>query len=299
MQSGYVFNIQRYSVHDGPGIRTVVFLKGCPLRCRWCSNPESWEIGPTLSYNSKVCVHCGECVSSCTRNAVTYKESPLFDLSKCDCCGACEENCVGNSIKIFGKKMNSDEVIHEVMKDEQFYERSGGGITLSGGEPLMQGAFAKEILLKAKKAGLNTNIETTAFVSKDTIKDVLSESDLIFCDFKHIDDEKHRKYTGQSNEIILDNIRFMSENGYPLVLRIPLIPKFNDDTETLEKMADFIKSLKQIKRIGILPYHNYGKGKYELLKKEYSWDVEKLSEEKVDKAVKIMKACGYKVEVGD
>lgn len=299
MTDGFVFNIQRYSVHDGPGIRTVVFLNGCPMRCAWCSNPESWDIKPTISFNDKVCVRCGECAISCKKGAITFKDGPIFNASRCDNCGICEENCVGSSIKIFGKLISSDEVINEALKDKQFYARSGGGLTLSGGEALMQPKFTKEILQKAKMVGLNTNIETTAFASREIIEDVLCLSDLIFCDFKHIDDEIHKRFTGQGNALILDNIRFMSENGYPLVLRIPLIPGFNDDEETLRKMAKFIGSLKGIRRVGLLPYHNYGKGKYELLKKKYPWDVEKLSDEEITKAASIIRTCGYDLEIGD
>lgn len=300
MQLGMVFNIQKYSVHDGPGIRTVVFLKGCPLRCGWCSNPESWSLHPTLSINSKVCISCKECLNVCPRQAMSWSEAgPKFNQEKCDYCGKCEEICVSGAMKIFGRLMTAEQIIEDVLKDEKFFVRSGGGLTISGGEPLLQHQFTKELLIRAQQMGLNTNVETTAFASREIIKDVLSLSDLIFCDLKHIDSATHRYFTGQPNELILDNIKFMSENSYPIVVRIPLIPGFNADEESLRNIAIFLSGLKGVKRIGLLPYHNYGKGKFDLLGEQNKWDCEKLNDEDIEKATEIICSAGYPVVVGE
>ena len=299
MTKGIVFNIQRYSVHDGPGIRTVIFLKGCPLSCKWCSNPESQDMKPSFSFNKNTCISCGNCLKSCTQGVVSFDKYPKFDLTKCNLCRRCEENCAGNSIKFFCSTMSCDEVIDEVLKDKLFYQRSGGGLTLSGGEPLMQPEFVKEILQKANELNISTNVETCGFTSREIIEEVLSLSDLVYCDLKHMNSTKHKEITGQGNEIILDNIKFMVEKGFDVVVRIPLIPGFNNDKENLENTAEFLKGIKGLKRIGLLPYHDYGKGKYEILNKEYLVKAEKLSDEEIEEARQILLKSGHKVEVGN
>ena len=300
MPAGSVFNIQKYSVHDGPGIRTVVFLKGCPLRCKWCSNPESWDLATTISLNKSVCVGCKNCFSVCSEQVVTWDEAgPSFNFDRCTCCGKCEDICVGGGIKIFGRSMEVDEIIREVLKDRKFYLRSGGGMTISGGEPLLQHDFTKQLLLKAREYGINTNVETTAFASQQVLADTLSLSDLIFCDLKHVNNDLHKQFTGVDNSLILENIQYMSQNCYPLVVRIPLIPRFNNDRKSLEEITEFVGRLKGIQRLGLLPYHNYGKGKYDLLGRSYDYNVEKLTDDEINDAVEILQRSGHPLEIGD
>ncbi|WP_187118947.1 glycyl-radical enzyme activating protein [Bacillus marasmi] len=266
---GIVFDIQRFSVHDGPGIRSLVFLKGCPLRCRWCSNPESQKKDKQIMFIDKNCIHCGKCVEVCPQNAISFNPTFSIDTSKCDLCGKCVDICYSKALNMTGELHSVAEVIKVLKKDNIHYRRSGGGITLSGGEPLFQSEFAKELLKECKAQGWHTAIETTAYTSKQTLAEVLPWLDLVLLDIKHTNKEKHVEYTGKSNERILENARFIGEFGVPIIIRVPVIPGFNNEISEIEEISRFAKSINGVKEVHLLPYHRLGENKYNYLEYEY------------------------------
>lgn len=281
---GKIFNIQRFSVNDGIGIRTIVFLKGCPLRCKWCSNPESQEVFNQLIYNEKNCIGCGRCIKKCTKNAIYYKDDKCkIDWDKCDSCGECTDECFGKALEIEGKEMTVEEVIDEIKKDYSHFLRSNGGLTISGGEPLMQGSFTKNLLLEAKKSGINTAIETTAYAKEEEVREILPLVDMFLLDIKSMDDEKHIKFTGVSNKIIIENARLIAEEGREVIIRVPIIPSFNDDKKSIREIARFVRELEVVDMINLLPYHKLGVNKYTSLGRQYELEnLELLSEEKIE-----------------
>lgn len=268
--TGTVFDIQRYSLHDGPGIRTVVFLKGCPLRCQWCCNPESWKPEPQLSYMPMRCIGCGACVDCCAQNAIAHEGSAVvFDKGSCIDCGACAAQCYAQARLMVGRRMSVEQVLAEVMKDRKYYEASGGGITLSGGEACMQWRFAAELLQEAKKRHINTAVETTGHAAWEHLWAIAEFTDLMLFDLKHSDSEKHRRFTGVGNELICNNLRKLVEMGRRVIIRIPLIPGFNDDVPNLQASARLICDLGMVSEVHILPYHQLGISKYALMNYEY------------------------------
>ena len=275
-----IFNIQKYSVHDGPGIRTIVFLKGCPLNCPWCANPEGKGFMKELHFNENLCKKCGNCIKSCPEDAIHISEDKIqIDRKKCTVCGKCVDACSQVAYKVFGEEKTIDEILNEVAKDEIFYKRSGGGLTLSGGEPLSHGDFTVELLKKAREQyGLNTAIETTCYASEEMLRKVMPYIDYVFCDIKLMDKKGHTDMVGVSNDQILSNIRII-DNEYPkkpLVLRLPLIPGYNDSEENIKETAAFIKSLTRNIPLEILPYHMFGKNKYAGLGHDYPAELEKV-----------------------
>ena len=266
---GIVFNIQRFSLDDGPGIRTTVFLKGCPLRCLWCSNPEGQNARPELAHRDMICTKCGRCVSACPKNAISIINDEWYlDRSLCDGCGKCVEACVRGALGIWGKEMSVEEVFEEVTKDLDFYEVSNGGVTLSGGEPLFQPDFAAELLRRCKDERIHTTIETSGYCSESSLKKVLPHLDLIYYDLKCLSLDLHKKITGVSNEIILKNLKFLVGKGSPLIIRFPLIPTLNDSNSEVAALAEFIEQI-GVKNVEILPYHRLGIGKYKMLNRNY------------------------------
>jgi len=267
--TGRVFNIQRYSLHDGSGIRTLVFLKGCPLRCLWCSNPESQKAIPELGFIEARCVgsdDCGApCVAACPLDAICLKghDKPEIDRDNCDVCGKCVEVCSHDALKVVGHEMSVDEVMAEVEKDRPFYRRSGGGLTLGGGEPLAQYQFATAILQAAEGEYLHTAIETCGCALWDHLEAVLRHVDLLQFDLKHMDPQKHKELTGQSNELILENLKKVLSVKEPqdVIIRIPIIPGCNDTVENIEESAKFITEL-GFTQIELIPYHKLGTSKY-------------------------------------
>jgi pyruvate formate lyase activating enzyme len=269
---GVVFNIQRYSIHDGPGIRTIVFLKGCPLRCAWCSNPEGMDFVPVLSYNKNMCGKCGRCVTLCMRGVLKMAEGQgrvAVQRELCDCCGDCAALCPSGALKIFGKSMSVKEVLDDVAKDLAFYRRSGGGLTLSGGEPLASPDFACALLAGAKENyNMNTAMETSFFARPEIVDKITQFVDHLLVDMKLADTGRHREATGVDNGIILDNIRRVAAHrsaGKTMLIRFPMIPGINDDGPNIRAMAEFIGSLPRNVPLEVLPYHEFGRGKFSSL----------------------------------
>ena len=270
MASGTVFNIQKFSVNDGPGIRTTVFMKGCPLRCIWCHNPESKHGYPEIMYNKSKCAQCGKCIEICSKKAHFENNGlHIYDRTACDGCGKCAEACAFGAIELAGRTMTSDEVIAEVMRDKVFYDTSGGGMTLSGGEPMMQFDFTYELLSLAKEKGLHTCMETCGYAKTEELKKVASLVDIFLFDYKVTDPALHKKYTGANNELILKNLFMLDSIGAKTVLRCPIIPGINDANEHFLGIAETANKLNHVIEINVEPYHPLGKGKSELLGRDY------------------------------
>lgn len=269
---GMVFDIQRYSIHDGPGIRTIVFLKGCPLRCFWCSNPESFNQSKDLVWHSKKCIGCYECISICPEEAINILDNQAITIhrAKCTKCGECVKNCCSNALNFYGKEMLVQEVMDEIRKDVDFYKSSGGGVTLSGGEFTHQYEFALSLLKKCKEEGIHTTVETSGYCEWDKLRHLLKYIDLVLYDLKIFDQHKHKNYTGVSNKLILDNLKKINDLGALHIIRMPLIPTINNNQENAQRMLTFLSTLKSPVTIQILPYHNYGLFKYDLLGIEYT-----------------------------
>lgn len=266
---GRIFDIQRFSIHDGPGIRTIVFFKSCPLRCAWCSNPESQHCISEIMYSESRCIKCDLCVPVCPQRALSPSETGIVvDRTKCDGCGKCAEVCPSGALRLAGRQMTADEVLGQVARDDPFYSHSGGGLTLSGGEPLSQPDFALELLRGARRLGFHTAVETTGEASADAVRRVLGEADLILFDVKHINPFKHYEGTDKGNSRILENARLAASLGIPIIVRIPVIPGFNDSIEEMVEIGRFARDI-GVADIHFLPYHRYGLAKYAALGRDY------------------------------
>lgn len=268
---GNVFNIQRYSVKDGPGIRTTVFLKGCPLRCWWCHNPESQAKGAELAINPAVCISCGKCWSACPHNSPPDEcPGPLTDWEHCTVCGECVETCPTGGRTLIGEQRSVAEVMTEVMKDRVFYEESGGGVTLSGGEPLMQPDFVRAILEACREQAIPTAVDTCGFCNQQEMLSIAESTDLFLYDLKAMDDAVHREHTGVSNVRILDNLVALSRVHTNIWIRIPVVTGVNDSNAELEAMAQFVSTTGGIKRVDLLSYHPLGSQKHDRIGKQSS-----------------------------
>ena len=280
---GKIFDIKRFAVHDGDGIRTTVFLKGCPLKCVWCHNPESIAFQGQLAYYAHKCVHCGSCVSVCNVNAHSIsQEGHVFQRETCVGCGACAEACLGAALTSYGREITVEELLPQLLEDKDFYETSGGGITLSGGECLMQPDFCTEILKKCKEAGLNTAVDTCGFVARESLDKVIPYTDMFLYDMKAIDEDVHKKCTGQSNRIILENLTYLDRKNCKTEIRIPYIPGWNADQ--IPKMAEFLRGLKNVTKVRVLPYHNFAASKYDALEMENTLPTQLPTEEEIKAA---------------
>jgi pyruvate formate lyase activating enzyme len=299
---GTIFNIQGYSIHDGPGIRTTVFLKGCPLRCLWCQNPESHSPAPELLFSSEKCAACGKCIQACPEGAAyIYGKTSATDRSRCKGAGACAKVCPNEARTMIGRRVTADEVFQEVSADSIFYRDSGGGVTLSGGEPLAQPEFAISILEKCKSAGFHTVLDTCGYSPWPVLEDVLRHVDLVLYDFKHMDAAEHRKITGVPNDLILENARRIHNDlAKPMLARIPLIPGLNDSPENLRNTARFIsEELCTAVPVHILPYHGLGKAKWERLDRQSETTSIPIPEEQhAADCLKIFKSFGLSAVVG-
>nr|WP_312577614.1 trans-4-hydroxy-L-proline dehydratase activase [Sedimentibacter sp.] len=299
MNNALIFNIQKFSVHDGPGIRTTVFLKGCPLRCLWCHNPESQNLKKEILYDSKKCVLCGKCKEVCPNDAIKIEDGKLTtDKDKCNYCGECVVYCMYGAREVAGKIYSADEVVKEVMKDKIFYEQSNGGVTLSGGEPLIQIEFVEELLKRLKEEKIHTAVDTSGAVSFEILERAAKYTDLFLYDLKLMDDDKHKKYIGVSNKNIIENLIKLSKIHSNINVRMPIIGNVNDDDLHIEKTLKLLKNL-NIKKINLLPYHSIAKHKYEKLGLVY--EDEKMtvpSETKMNCFKELFEKNGYIVKIG-
>jgi pyruvate formate lyase activating enzyme len=299
---GVVFNIQRFSIHDGPGIRTTVFLKGCPLRCGWCSNPESTGVGPEIITRDAKCIRCGKCVEACPQKAITVVQNTrTIQWEKCNSCMKCAEVCPSGAIERAGEYLTVAQVMDTVARDTGFYGRTGGGMTLSGGEPLMQWQFALQLLQAAKGRGLHTALDTTGYADWQILDEVLDFTDLVLYDFKHFDSARHQDATGVPNERILDNLRkTLVKPGLKVWVRHAVIPQFSDSEDELEKLCKLVLALTPpVEKISLLPYHKFGEVKYAATGKVYPWKgIPIVTEERMGKLKKVVESHGIKVDVG-
>jgi pyruvate formate lyase activating enzyme len=269
MTTGIIFNIQKYSIHDGPGIRTTVFLKGCPLSCWWCQNPESQLSGQEMIFWGDRCIGCGVCSTICLFDAIQIKNGiPITEKEKCILCGKCIEKCPALAREMIGEKLTIEEVIKEIEKDLVFYEESGGGVTFSGGEPLKQPEFLEELLNGCREKKIHTAVDTSGYISWEILDKISPKVDLFLYDLKIMDSKKHQKYTGVSNEIILENLKKLSSVHHNIFVRFPVIPGINDDYQNIKETGEFLSSLK-ITQVNLLPYHYIGIDKYKRLGRTY------------------------------
>lgn len=261
-QKAIIFDIQRASLHDGPGIRTTIFLKGCPLDCVWCHNPESNSAKRQLFFHFDKCTLSGKCATVCPENVHKITDGiHTIDYDKCTLCGKCVEACNSDALKIIGNEMTVDEVLVEVLADIDFYKSSGGGITLSGGEPLFQYSFAKALLKRCKELNINTCVETSGFVSPFKFKQILPFVDVLLFDYKITDSDAHQKYTGVPNQVILENLHAAYRYGTSIYLRCPIIPGINDNNEHFNAIVELSGKYPKLKAIELLPYHDMGNSK--------------------------------------
>ena len=293
-----IFNMQKFSIHDGPGIRTTVFFKGCPLKCIWCHNPESQNFKKEILYNKNKCTLCGNCVKTCQNNAIEINNNFLnMNMDKCTFCGDCTLYCTNSARQIAGKEYTVDEVMEEVLKDRVFYKNSKGGATLSGGEPLIYAEFVEELLMKLKKENIHTAVDTCGCVDFKVLERVSRYTDLFLYDLKTMDDEKHILYTGVSNINIIDNLIKLSEIHNNINLRLPLIEGINADEDNILGILRLIKKT-NIKKINLLPYHDIAMHKYEKLGREYYEYMKRPADEKLEEFKGIFEKEGYKVKIG-
>ncbi|MCC7359545.1 MAG: glycyl-radical enzyme activating protein [Anaerolineales bacterium] len=278
MTKGVVFNIQRFSIHDGPGIRTTVFLKGCPLRCFWCHNPEGLRPAIDIQFNPSRCIDCGACVAVCTTGAQSMDGAGrhVYQRDLCQRCGACVPECFSGALQIAGREMTTDEVLAEVLADKAFGKTSGGGVTLSGGEPFLQPVFALDLLAAFRAAGLHTAVETTTQTLWKHLEAALPLVDLFMVDIKHLDPEQHRAATGVSNRLILANIRRLAATGATIIFRVPVIPTVNDTSDLIGAIGAFVRELGETRADGgaglsleLLPFHQLASDKYTSLGLSY------------------------------
>lgn len=270
---GTIFAIKRYALHDGPHIRTTIFLKGCPLFCRWCHNPEGISPQPQLVWSADRCIGCSTCITGCPHEALHLtNERMQRDLERCDGCGECVRLCPALAHESNGWQVTVDEVVTEIKKDIPFFDQSGGGVTFSGGEPLMQPKFLLALLQEAEKLGIHRAVDTSGYADREVISTVAEHTDLFLYDIKHMDNNKHRLYTGVDNTNILDNLRYLLDKGAKVQVRLPLIPGINDDHENIVQTGTFLHGLPEINGLDILPYHPSAKAKYNKLHLNYSGD---------------------------
>ena len=299
LNTGTIFDIKKFSIHDGPGIRTTVFLKGCPLSCWWCHNPEGQASQEELILRPDRCIACGACIEACDRGAVTSDRGIVVTTrERCTACGACVDVCYAGARELVGRTGTVADVMEEIERDRPFYDQSRGGVTFSGGEPLSQPAFLRDLLEACKARGLHTVLDTCGFAAWEVLDRVRAYVDLFLYDLKLMDDARHREISGVSNKPILRNLLRLSREGHRIILRVPIIPEVNDDEENLRQIARFAAALPSLQRVDLLPYHRIGRDKYERLGKDCLMpEVEPPTRERAREIARMVAGFGLEVNV--
>jgi glycyl-radical enzyme activating protein len=300
---GLIFNIVHGSFVDGYGIRTTIFLKGCPLKCIWCCNPEGQAFNSELRVVSADCNGCGNCVSVCQEKAINInknvdKITVNIDRNLCNNCGKCIDVCYTGALSVYGQYFTVDEMFNIIKKDEQFYRSSGGGVTIGGGEATSQPDFTLNLIRKCKENYINTAVDTCGYVTSEKGLKALEEADLLLFDFKIFDEEEHLKYTGVSNKIIKENLKKLDAMGKSIIIRVPVIPGCSDSDENLNSIAEFLSKLKSIERVDILPVHEYGKAKYPEIGMKYKLNVNPIPVKKQKEIVDLFTGYGLNAQIG-
>lgn len=301
-KNGTIFNIQKFSVHDGPGIRTTVFMKGCPLQCRWCSNAESINPKPELGIIRSSCNNCGKCIKACPEEAIGFDNDGViqFNRDRCTACGECVTVCSPGALTIYGKQVTVEDVFKEVIRDKSFYEGSSGGITVSGGEPLWQADFVAALFQTCHDAGISTCLDTCGYAATDKLKEALAFTDYVLYDIKHMDTHCHHQFTGAPNDLILSNAKVVAASETSMLCRIPLIKDVNDTAHNIGKTAQFVKMLGNGIALELLPYHRLGIGKYQTLDKPYPGEAFVTpSSEEIEAVKRIFEEYGVPCTIGE
>jgi pyruvate formate lyase activating enzyme len=296
MNTGTIFDIKRYAINDGPGIRTAVFFKGCPLECWWCHNPEGQLYQPQLMIRENRCKSAGTCVEVCPLGAINWDYKPSVDWAKCDHCGKCAEQCYAGGLEMVGRQVSADVLMAEIERDVPFYDQSQGGVTFTGGEPMAQTEFLQEVLFACREKHIHTAVDTSGFTNWNNLHSIAALVDLFLYDLKLMDDTRHIKYTSVSNKLIIANLLKLADTGAHIIVRIPLIPGINDDVENIESCASTLAKLPGLDGAEVMPYHSIGTAKYEALGMKYKiGNIRPPTEEQIERVEAMLSNHGIPV----